>query len=90
MGTNKKLHRLLPRKLTWNLKNHPFEKENHLTNPPFLGSMFVFGGVTNQKAQAQHEENPEKILSTLQDIRMELRGRAVVLMGDLKAVLGEQ
>ena len=30
---------------SWNLhpgKNYPFETENHLPNPPFLGSMFAF------------------------------------------------
>ena len=26
-------------------ENHPFEKENHLTKPSFLGYMLVFRGV---------------------------------------------
>ena len=35
-----------PRKLTWNLKIHPWKRRNIEPNPPiFSGSMFVFGGV---------------------------------------------
>ena len=38
---------LHPGRLTWNQKNHPIEKENHLTNykPLFSGSMLIFQGV---------------------------------------------
>ena len=46
MIRNKKGHIYLnPRNSTWNLRIHPFGKENHLQNPTFSGSMLIFGGV---------------------------------------------
>ena len=36
---------LHPLKPTAGTENHPFEKDNHLPNPHFLGSTLIFQGV---------------------------------------------
>ena len=42
--TSFELSILHPWKLTWNQKNHPVEKENHVPNLHLLPSMFIFSG----------------------------------------------
>ena len=44
--------RTTPQKISMEPENHLFEKENHLQNHPFLGSMLIFRGVSLRTIRA--------------------------------------